>query len=166
MASQTLPLSSLLAALGVSGQLVRHNEILALETAGVSPRRLLIPFLMGGLLITLALFVLSEALIPISYGKAGLLKQELKVKKGKTMLKEGFMFKPSKDSFCFANLFDLRKAILYGVTLVKLDEDFNIKQRIDAERVLYTKKAGLPRMLCGLLSIPQRSSAKKKYCQR
>jgi len=140
MASQTLPLSSLLAALGVSGQLVRHNEILALETAGVSPRRLLIPFLMGGLLMTLVLFVLSEALIPISYGKAGLLKQELKVKKGKTMLKEGFVFKPSKDSFCFANLFDVRKAILYGVTLVKLDKDFNLKQRIDADRVLYTKK--------------------------
>ena len=141
MISQTLPLSSLLAALGVLGLLVRHNEILALETSGVPIRRLLVPFLMGGLLMTVGLFVLSEVLIPMSYAKAGLLKQELKVKKGKTLLKEGFMFKPSWDTFCFASLFDVRRAVLYGVTLVKLDQNFTLRQRIDAQRVLYIRKA-------------------------
>lgn len=138
MISETLPLVSLLAILSVVGLFVRHNEILALQTAGVTTRRLVFPFLMAGFLMTLTLFFLSEVLIPLSYAKAGLLKQELKAKKGKTNLKEGFMFKPSKHAFCFAKLFDANEHILYGVTLIELSDNFELKSRFDADRVIYS----------------------------
>lgn len=138
MASQTLPLASLMAILGVVGLFVRHNEILALHTAGVSSRRLMLPFLVAGFLMTLTLFFLSEVMIPLSYAQAGLLKQELKLHKGKTILKEGFTFKPSEHAFCFAKLFDAKQSILYGVTIIELTENFDLKSRLDADRARYT----------------------------
>jgi lipopolysaccharide export system permease protein len=137
MVSQTLPLVSLLAILGVVGLFVRHNEILALQTAGVTSRRLMLPFLVAGFFMTLTLFFLSELMIPISYAKAGLLKQELKLHKGKTNLKEGFIFKPSKHAFCFVKLFDVNESILYGVTLIELTENFDLKSRLDADQARY-----------------------------
>jgi len=139
MIFQTIPLSCLLATLFVGGTLAKHFEIAAFKTSGVSSKRMIVPFLVSSFLISLFLFALSELIIPWTYSNMGLLKQEIKVKKGKTLFYEGIIFKPTQNSFCLVKLFDPVKKNIYNASLFELNESFDPIKRLDAPLVHFEK---------------------------
>ncbi|MBF0160822.1 MAG: LPS export ABC transporter permease LptG [Magnetococcales bacterium] len=59
-----LPSLTLLAVLMILAHLSRHNEITVMRASGVSIYRILIPFLLGGLLIAGAQFMIRDHLVP------------------------------------------------------------------------------------------------------
>ncbi|MBF0182928.1 MAG: LPS export ABC transporter permease LptG [Magnetococcales bacterium] len=61
-----LPSISLLAVLMVLARLSRQNEITVMRASGLSLYRILIPFLLGGLLIASAQLLLRDQLVPLS----------------------------------------------------------------------------------------------------
>ncbi len=61
---EIVPMSSLLSLLYSMGQLKKHNEITALQASGVSIPRLMAPYLSFGLVISLAILVMNESLVP------------------------------------------------------------------------------------------------------
>jgi lipopolysaccharide export system permease protein len=65
-----LPIGLLLALLFVLTNLARHNEIVAMRSAGISLWRLAAPFFAVGLTCSLALFAINELLVPDSIERA------------------------------------------------------------------------------------------------
>ena len=60
----TLPMATLLAILQGFGRLSSDSEIVALYSSGVSLRRIAVPVIILGLLVSIASFVLNEAVVP------------------------------------------------------------------------------------------------------
>lgn len=65
-----LPVALLLALLYALTNHGRHNEIIAMRAAGLSLGRISVPYIGVGLLLSVALFVLNEQLVPDSSAKA------------------------------------------------------------------------------------------------
>jgi len=68
--SQVLPIGVLLAILIVLGLMTRNNELLALQSGGVSKTYLLLPLQALGLGFALLTFFLAEVLVPITMTRA------------------------------------------------------------------------------------------------
>lgn len=58
------PVAILLAILYSLGNLSRHNEVIAMRASGVSLYRIMVPFFMMGLLLTLCVYVVQERYLP------------------------------------------------------------------------------------------------------
>jgi lipopolysaccharide export system permease protein len=61
---QVIPVAVLLAAMFSIGLMARRNELLALNSSGVSLYRIAQPLLLGGLLISVAIFLFSDRIVP------------------------------------------------------------------------------------------------------
>ncbi len=59
------PFASLTGALMAAGRLSSDSELLVLQSAGVSPRRIFLPFLVLGALFTAGSFLMNDALLPL-----------------------------------------------------------------------------------------------------
>ena len=68
--SQVVPVGVLLAVLIVLGLMIRNNELLALQSGGVSKVYLLVPLQVMGLLFGLFAFFVAEVLVPITMAQA------------------------------------------------------------------------------------------------
>lgn len=59
------PFASLTGALMAAGRLSSDSELLVLQSAGVSPRRIFLPFLLLGALFAAGSFIMNDALLPL-----------------------------------------------------------------------------------------------------
>ncbi len=59
------PFASLTGALMAAGRLSSDSELLVLQSAGVSPRRIFLPFLILGALFSAGSFIMNDALLPL-----------------------------------------------------------------------------------------------------
>lgn len=132
--SQTLPFSTLLAALITLGILARNNEVVAMKAHGVSTYRIMFPLLVLAASITALIFLFNETIVPYAARKASYI-WSVKVKKEE----ERAFFKLNKiwyrgENFIYnIRLLDPKRNLLEGVTLYHFDEAFNLRQRIDAD---------------------------------
>ncbi len=72
------PIGILLASMFAMGSMVKHSEITAIKAAGVSVRRLTIPMLFLGLILSVATFYLGERILPQANDKRKVLLEELR----------------------------------------------------------------------------------------
>ena len=61
---EVVPMATLLSVLYALGLLKRHNEIIAFQASGISPTRLMRPFLFFGALLSLTVLGINETLVP------------------------------------------------------------------------------------------------------
>ncbi len=88
MVAQSAPLASLVAALVSLSLMSRNGEVTALRAAGVPIRRLAIPFLLSGLLLTGTVFWLQETVVPKTSRLAREIRDaRIKMKAGPTLLR-------------------------------------------------------------------------------
>src|SRR3954469_21682496 len=72
----TTPIALLLALLYTLSNHGRHNEIIAMRAAGLSLARISIPYIVVGLLLSVAIFLLNEKLVPNATEKAEAVKNK------------------------------------------------------------------------------------------
>ena len=66
MANLTIPIAVLLSCLFTIGQMVRHNELVALKSSGVSLYRVLFPLFRLGLMISVLALLFGELVVPVA----------------------------------------------------------------------------------------------------
>ncbi|MBF0156479.1 MAG: LPS export ABC transporter permease LptG [Magnetococcales bacterium] len=131
---QFLPPIALLAALLVLGRLARQNEIMIMRASGVPIYRILIPFLMGGMLLAVAHLLLQDRVIPWSNHLQQTLKDRLTGVPVDAASEGGNLWLRSGRQIIHARLASPHHRILLDVTVFAFDDHFHLASRIEAHK--------------------------------
>lgn len=133
--SLMLPASLLLATLLTFSYLSKFSEITAIKANGISLSRIAVPALTVAVVTTLFLFFFSELVAPHSIQKAEhILKVEVQGQQPQGFLKKDELWYRGDRAIYNFKLFDVEKNVLRGITINRMNPDFTLKMRIDAER--------------------------------
>ena len=133
------PVAIALSAVLTLGLLSRRNEIIAMKSAGISSVRIIAPFILISLFISLFHFVLSASVIPTLIKQTDQVKQLRIKKKTPTLFFRQNHIWPQVDPVTFMNvtLADSQTSSLFGVNLYKLDSNFSLTESIEADKIDY-----------------------------
>ena len=138
--SQIVPSACLISCLYSLGTLSRHNEIIAMKSNGISGFRILMPILYVGILISVLLFCVNEAVTPNSAIASVTIKQGLIDKnssENKTIsLKNVAMLAP-QNRMIYARELKPGKQMLHDVIVLEHRNDLSLKSKSTAEHAVY-----------------------------
>ena len=150
----SLPVALLLSLLFALSRMSRHNEIIAMLTAGRSVPRLLLPMFGVGLLATLGCLALNYKVAPHAEAVRKILHEQLtnKKKKSREPTLEGHLFKDRMHGRTwFIREMKLNSAQLDGVHITQQDEEGNIVKKWYAGRALYDESTKQWTLLQGMI---------------
>lgn len=139
--AQTTPVAVLLSALIVLGLMARNNEMVALSSAGVSPRYLVKPLLVFGLLSSVALFFFGETTVPMTTARANNIWLREVKKNPAVMSKRNNVWIKGENSICHIQYIEPAKMSIFGVTFYYFDRASRLSRRVDAAKGIYEKGA-------------------------
>ena len=132
---QVTPVAVLVATLISLGIFVKHNEITAAMAGGIGALRFSLPLFIIAFAISMLNFILNESVIPLSNQKVITLEQTLEGTDRKTTFaQESIWFRDNMDIYSI-NYIEPQKGVLKGLTMYKLDNNFNVIQRLDTKEV-------------------------------
>jgi len=135
--SQTLPLCVCLGILITFGLMSRHNEIIALKSAGISAKTLAKPVLASGFGFSLLLLLFNEILVPVTAEHANKIwLQEVK-NRTTVVLRERNVWLKENRLILHIAYYDKNSLVIYGITLFEFDDAFRMTRRLDAEKGYY-----------------------------
>lgn len=133
--SQVCPMAVLMAVFMTIGGLARTSELTALHAGGVSLARIAAPLIITAWLISLALLLINESLVSPSVRAMNHVwevqiegEPSLSFKSDRLWLREG-------NSIVNIQLAEPDQAQLHGVSLFRFDDNFQLRERIFADRV-------------------------------
>jgi len=133
--SMTLPVAVLLATLLTYSFLSKYSEITAMKANGISLYRISLPVLAVAAAVSVFLFCFTEMITPASVQKMEhIIKVEVQKQQTLGFFKQNEIWYRSQNAIYNFKMFDVEKNILQGVTINRLNPDFTMKTRIDAER--------------------------------
>ena len=116
-----LPVAVLFSIFLALGRLGHDREIVALQAAGISPRRVLLPLLAVGLLISAVDLWMSDALAPWGNQRyLSLLLQQLYGGQTTPQIRDHAFFKGAEDRFFYVRRYDKERDVLEGVLVYDL----------------------------------------------
>lgn len=128
---QFIPASTLISVLVVFGLMGRHNETLALKSAGISPWHLIKAALTVGVGVSVLLLFCTEVLFPALRGQANRIWRE-EVQEGKISRDRKDIWIKEKGRIFHFSHYDPQKKTLFGITLNEFDNNFQLVRRLDA----------------------------------
>jgi len=134
--SQVVPIGVLLAVLIVLGLMTRNNELLALQSGGVSKPYLLMPLQVLGLAFSVFTFFLAEALVPITMAQANEI-WRVKTHEQVSTFRQKDIWIKAREAIYHIGYFNPADKSISDVTLNFFDDDFNLILRIEAEEGRY-----------------------------
>jgi lipopolysaccharide export system permease protein len=134
LATQVLPVGVMLATLVALGGLARSSELAAMGAGGVSRARIALPLLVAAFFISLALFGVSEAVVPLASDRARYI-QKVQIEKRDVDYDQANRQNMAKnlpgERQLFCRSFDANRNRMVGPTIVRFDHGV-MRQRIDA----------------------------------
>ncbi len=128
-----MAMATLLSSLFIFSQAIKRKEIVVIKAASGKMKRILMPFVAIGVILTLFGFVLGEIIVPATSKKIRSLKNQIERKKKEVTFKEGTLYMRGKDgSIIRIALYMPDQNISKEVSIYKFDQD-GLKERIDAE---------------------------------
>lgn len=136
---QGIPMAVLLASLIGLGLLQRNREIIALRAAGLRARVYAGPMVAASVGLALVTFGAGETLGRSLNHKAETLWRERIDKKGAPLgfVQENVWYR-GDDFFLQARTYDAKTRVFQGISIYFLDENFRLRRRLDAQRLLWT----------------------------
>lgn len=135
--SQITPVGVLIAVLIVFGLMNKQNEIIALKSSGISPFYLLRPVAWLGIIISVALLVFTEVVVPISISQSNRIKEQNQPGRQMVASQGSNVWIRHSDGFAHVKYVDPENQVLNGVSIYILDKNFNLVRRMDAEQGEY-----------------------------
>lgn len=131
------PMAVLLATLLTLGVLSRNSEIVAMRAAGISLYSIAIPMLSVAFLISIISFVFNETLVFSANQRMNyIMDVKIKKKTQKAFFKQNKVWIRGQDNTIInIDLLHPDGENLYGVTVYKFADGFNLLERVDAEEV-------------------------------
>jgi len=139
---QAAPMAALLASIYVLSNLNKNNEIIAMKSGGISLWRLLTPILLIGLLTSIAVFIISDRVIPTSSKISNYIRREEleKQKKiGEKKIIESVAVYGSDGRILFARNYDTEKKTLGDVIIHQHDKKESLISKITAQSGVWTE---------------------------
>ncbi len=135
--AQIMPVGILISVIVSLGLMNKRNELTALKGSGMSPVYLLKPLIGLGLVSGFLLFFLSEAVVPLTVGKANeIWLQEVK-KKNVTQTREKNIWLKGNRRINHIAVYHPEGRSLFGLTVYEFDDSFRIIRRLDAKKALF-----------------------------
>lgn len=135
--TQAMPVILLLAILIVFGLMSIHNEIIIINSSGISIYALVKPVIVLSVVAAFLSFFLDEHIVPGTMLKANNIKnQEIKKKKTAKFRNYNIWFKHHR-MITHIKYFDPSNSTIMGLSSYRFDDDFNLIQRIDAEEGVF-----------------------------
>ena len=137
---QVVPIACLVAVLFVIGNLSRHNEIIALKASGVSAFHILLPYFFMGILISFAVLLVDEMVVPQSSLTSASIMEGL-IKKGKKDFEERALNKVTlygKDGrMIYAREYEISSKTLHDVVIFENNMREPFQAEIKAKKAAY-----------------------------
>lgn len=130
------PAGLMLSTIIVFGLMGKKNELLAITSSGIPVTHLLRPAVFAGLGMTAILFLLGETLVPVAMEQVYFIENTIIKKKPCLGSKNNFWIKQGKN-IIYCRYVDLTRAMLSGLTVMTMDQNFNMSFRMDAANGLY-----------------------------
>jgi len=135
--SQGIPLAVLLGALITLGILKRNREIIALKAAGVSPYLYAGPIMVMALVLSFGEFWLEETVArPMNKTAERIWDYKIRQHEVPILWNQENVWYWGKNAIYHIRLYDQRERALQDASLFYLDQEFNLKQRIDAKQIV------------------------------
>jgi len=137
--TQITPVGILLAVIIVFGLMNKNNELIALQSSGVSIYFLLRPVIFIGLTLSILIFLLSELIVPMTVSKANRI-WNVEVKKRSAVISRGKnIWIKDKGAIYNITYFNPAKQTISGIAFNYFDDDFKLTRRIDAKKGVFKK---------------------------
>jgi lipopolysaccharide export system permease protein len=143
MASSSLPIATLLAALLSLGNLSRHNEIIALRASGVSLAAIIAPVVFAGALVSAFGFINNEFIMPVYTARANYIKN-IEVEKKQQMIvfqRRKLWLRGPDNSIANIDLISPDRNEMLGINIFKMNPDYSVRERITAQSLLWENGA-------------------------
>jgi len=134
---QITPLAALLAVLMVLGLMNKHSEIIALKAGGVSRFTILKPVFAVGLVLSSALFLFADLMVPMTMEKANKIWLGEVRKKELITTRRNNIWLRGRQQLTKIKLFRPARKTLHGVTIYRFDDQFHLISRLDAQKGVY-----------------------------
>lgn len=133
------PIACILACFLSVGNLSRHLEIAVLRFSGLSVYRLILPFVIFGILLSIVILLMNEFLLPIANEKKEYIeKYEIKkIGKVDRLSASNVYYSGEDNKFYHINFIDGTKNTAYKIIIYEFDKNNELKKRIDAQKAIY-----------------------------
>jgi len=138
--AQTIPVCVLLSVLIVFGLMMRNNEITAIQAGGGSIYYLVKPVLILGIIFTIFLFFLSEAIVPVTMERANSIWLKDVRKESSVITREKNIWMKGNNWITHVKYYNPKTKTIYGITQYGFDDNFKLIRRIDAQKGIFTGK--------------------------
>jgi len=135
---QMIPVAILMGTQLTFGFLSKNNQLIAFKSSGVNMLRLSFPMILLSVIAALFILILGETLIPITNGRASEI-WNFQVKKMETkavLIQEKIWYKGDQAIYTFTK-FNFKEQRADGAVLYYFDSKFNLRSRLDAEKVFW-----------------------------
>lgn len=126
-----MPMAALISGLFVFSHAVRKRETIAIRAAGGRMRDLLRPFVLSGILLSVAGFAVSEFATPVFLQKAHRLRDAIIKKENVLAFRNGTVWLRSRDYVVKMDIYNPEKGQSKGVSIFRIEND-TVKERIEA----------------------------------
>lgn len=140
MTNLTIPIAVLLSCLFTIGQMVRHNELVALKASGVSLYRVLFPLFRLGLFISVLALFFGELVVPVANNRRAEVKQ-VEIKKrppGDQRRRKRIYLQDSSNRLIYVKEYSGQTRSALGVLIQEYDGE-TLVERIDARKMMWIK---------------------------
>ncbi len=134
-----IPSMVLLTTLMVVARLARQNEITVMRASGISLHRILIPFVMGGILIATVHSLLLNQITPHTNRIAQKLEDSITDRNIATVSQNGDLWVRSGQQIIHADRADPSTETLHGITIFTFDAKHRLTTRLEAKAAVITK---------------------------
>ncbi len=136
---QMVPVAVLISVIVMFSLMKKNNEIVALKASGVSIFRMSFPVLLASLGIAVAVFILSELIVPYTSSKSqGIWNREVKKRDQKRFYGRGHIWYRGENAIYWIRHFDGKQKIMEGPTFYFFDESFHLTKRVQGRRAIWT----------------------------
>ncbi|MCK4619736.1 MAG: LptF/LptG family permease [Desulfobacterales bacterium] len=135
--AQIIPVCILLSVIIVFGLMTKNNELIALKSSGITVYYLLKPVLIIGLLLSLLLFFISEAVVPLTMGRANEIWLKEVKKESAVISKEKNIWIKGNRLITHITYYNPVEKAIFGISINAFDENFKLVRRIDAKKGLF-----------------------------
>ncbi len=132
---EVVPLASFLAVFFVFGRAVQNNELSAMQTAGVSIYRLLIPILASIFLVCIGFAVFYNLVASPAYHRANQLEKKVRLRRSRNVV-----FKGQDNRLFYIQNLDLENGTIDRMTIYELNQDDELTQKIFANSATWSPK--------------------------
>ena len=137
---QVVPIACLVAVLFVIGNLSRHNEIIALKASGISAFHILLPYFFVGILISFAVLLMGEIVVPQSSLTSASIMEGL-IKKGKKDFGERALNKVTlygrDNRMIYAREFEISSKTMHDVVIFQNNRLEAYQTQTKAKKAVY-----------------------------